>query len=184
MTATTSTCLKNRPHALYRFYDAHDRLLYVGLTANPGSRWQAHSHDKPWWAQVARVTVEHFDGREEVEAAEVAAIKTEKPLHNVAHNPNCDPLRRKVPVNRGTVAHDEPRLTVAQAADRFRVSASTIRRYFDDGLLNGGVLGGRHRRISLASLDALTRTLDLPLGPERVAALDALRRRNRGEDNG
>ena len=74
---------------LYRFFDADDRLLYVGIAGNPGRRFHQHANGpdgKPWWSHVARSTMEHFDTREEAAAAEVAAIVTEHPLHNVAHN--------------------------------------------------------------------------------------------------
>jgi hypothetical protein len=77
----------SRRHVLYRFWDCDDQLLYVGLTANPGSRWKAHGVEKPWWIDVARVTVEHFASRAEAEAAEATAIKTEGPLYNVRHVP-------------------------------------------------------------------------------------------------
>lgn len=70
---------------LYRFYDQNERLLYVGISGNPGRRFHEHSKDKGWWAQVARSTMEHHPTREEAAAAEVAAIITERPLHNIVH---------------------------------------------------------------------------------------------------
>lgn len=73
-------------HALYRFYDSTGQLLYVGITLDPGSRWKAHSKEKPWWHDVAQVTVETHDGRAAVLEAERAAILAEKPVHNVVHN--------------------------------------------------------------------------------------------------
>lgn len=74
------------PHALYRFFAADDALLYVGITCDVGKRWDRHSREKPWWTDVARSTVEHFESREAVLAAEEKAIRTEKPKHNVRHN--------------------------------------------------------------------------------------------------
>lgn len=73
-------------HALYRFYDTTDQLLYVGITADPGSRWRSHAHEKPWWQHVAKITVETHPDRTTVLEAERAAIVTEKPLHNIVHN--------------------------------------------------------------------------------------------------
>ncbi len=73
-------------NALYRFYDVVGQLLYVGVTADPGTRWKAHSKDKPWWIDVTRVTVEHHPSREAVLEAERSAIVAEKPLHNIVHN--------------------------------------------------------------------------------------------------
>lgn len=74
------------PHALYRFFAADESLLYVGITCDVGRRWDRHSRDKPWWTEMARSTVEHFDTREAVLAAEEAAIRAEKPRYNIRHN--------------------------------------------------------------------------------------------------
>lgn len=82
-------------HALYRFFDAGNRLLYIGLTLDPGSRWKGHARDKPWWLDVHTVTIEHFPDRPSVERAEKAAIKAEAPRHNVVHNrPTAGPSPR------------------------------------------------------------------------------------------
>ena len=71
------------PCAVYRFYDAEDRLLYVGVTSSLGVRFGAHSR-RDWWSDVARNTVEWYDTRAEALAVEMRAIDTEAPLHNVA----------------------------------------------------------------------------------------------------
>ena len=59
-------------------------LLYVGIAGNPGRRFQEHAGTKPWWVQVSWVSVEHYETRTEAEAAETAAIQTERPKYNVA----------------------------------------------------------------------------------------------------
>lgn len=74
----------NQPHVLYRFFDAHGNLLYVGLTVNPGTRWTSHSKDKVWWVDLAMVTVQHFPDFASVRAAEIAAIRHENPRYNIA----------------------------------------------------------------------------------------------------
>lgn len=78
--------LNTRPHALYRFFNSTDVLLYVGITVDPGARFKKHGGDKPWWGQVDRISIEHFATRTEALEAERKAIKEEKPLHNVVHN--------------------------------------------------------------------------------------------------
>jgi len=83
MTATVVAC----HHALYRFYDHREVLLYIGLTMDPATRWKAHSKQKPWWVEVTSIRIEHFPSREAVKAAEIAAIKAELPLYNVVHHP-------------------------------------------------------------------------------------------------
>lgn len=72
--------------ALYRLYDATDALLYVGIASDPKTRWWTHANEKTWWPQVARREVEWFMTRPAAEAAEVAAIVTELPRHNVEHS--------------------------------------------------------------------------------------------------
>lgn len=74
------------PHALYRFYDAADVLLYIGITVHLPARLSRHRDEKEWWRSVARMTVEQFPDRDAVLAAEKAAIRIERPLHNVQHN--------------------------------------------------------------------------------------------------
>ncbi len=82
--------LGSRPHALYRFYDRSDVLLYVGITVDLPTRLGNHQTDKPWWLDVARITGELLPSRREVFAAEQKAIRDEKPLYNVQHNEMVD----------------------------------------------------------------------------------------------
>lgn len=72
---------------LYRFYSSDGTLLYVGITTAGVSRWTHHSKDKPWWLQVDTVRVEHYHSLVELRAAEVVAIRAQRPLHNVTHMP-------------------------------------------------------------------------------------------------
>ena len=81
----------HRQHALYRFYDTDGQLLYVGITLDPGTRWKTHSKDKPWWLEVANVTVEVHSSRGAVIEAERAAIIAEHPKHNIQHNHTSQP---------------------------------------------------------------------------------------------
>lgn len=92
----------SRTHALYRFHNAAGQLLYVGITLNPSQRWAQHRDDKPWWHEVADITVETHPSRTAVLDAERHAIATERPLYNVVHNqgrhlastrPNTAPAR-------------------------------------------------------------------------------------------
>jgi len=78
--------LNGRRHALYRFFDASDVLLYVGITVDIGARFKKHRGDKPWWDQVDHIGIQKFPSRREAEDAERKAIKEEQPLYNVVHN--------------------------------------------------------------------------------------------------
>lgn len=69
---------------LYRAFDSDDALLYVGATTKPGQRLYAHGHDKDWWTEVDRITLEHFPTREDAFAAESQAIDLEQPRYNLS----------------------------------------------------------------------------------------------------
>ncbi|NIL57102.1 GIY-YIG nuclease family protein [Salinispora arenicola] len=71
---------------LYRFFAVDGTLLYIGVTGTPRARWSHHSKTKDEWRRVDTIKVEHLDSREELEAAEKAAIKAERPLWNLIHN--------------------------------------------------------------------------------------------------
>lgn len=86
-----------RTHALYRFYDTDGNLLYVGITLNPAHRWKQHAHDKPWWHQIATISVQTYPNREAVLEAERAAIIAERPRHNIVHNRGTATDPRPVP---------------------------------------------------------------------------------------
>jgi predicted GIY-YIG superfamily endonuclease len=75
------------PTTLYRLYNSQDRLLYIGIAGNPGRRFQQHRGDKPWWGEVSRTELEHYADRDQAAAAELEAIRDEKPLYNVVGAP-------------------------------------------------------------------------------------------------
>lgn len=72
--------------ALYRYYDAADVLLYVGMTGDLAERELEHIRDSTWMDFAARSTIERFPTRSEAEDAERDAIRDEAPLFNIAHN--------------------------------------------------------------------------------------------------
>lgn len=71
---------------LYRFFDAQDDLLYVGISMNFASRIRSHKSERDWFTQIASITLEHYETREAAVEAEKQAITQECPRHNVAHN--------------------------------------------------------------------------------------------------
>lgn len=79
--------LPAKPHALYRFYDRTDVLLYVGISLDLPARLRKHKRDKPWWLEIANITIEPHESRADALAAEAIAIETERPLYNDQHNP-------------------------------------------------------------------------------------------------
>lgn len=75
----------DRKTSLYRHYDAAGRLLYVGISFSAITRTAQHAAYSPWWDDVARMDVERFSSRAEAEAAEIVAIREERPLFNKRH---------------------------------------------------------------------------------------------------
>ena len=71
--------------SLYRCYDEHGALLYVGVARSFILRLRQHE-GKTWWLDVADVKVEHFASREDALRAEAIAISSEGPAYNVAQN--------------------------------------------------------------------------------------------------
>lgn len=78
--------------SLYRLYDRNGNLLYIGISNDPAKRFNSHrwAKYKAWRHDIATYTAEWLDTREEAEAAEIAAIRSERPLHNRMHHPDCD----------------------------------------------------------------------------------------------
>jgi DNA-directed RNA polymerase subunit RPC12/RpoP/predicted GIY-YIG superfamily endonuclease len=75
---------RRRPTSLYRLFNKAGELLYIGIAGNVGRRMGEHS-EKPWWLEVASITVEHHPRRILAELAEREAIKAEHPRYNVQH---------------------------------------------------------------------------------------------------
>jgi hypothetical protein len=72
---------------LYRLYDEHDFLLYVGVSLSTFRRLSEHAQGKGWWQQVRKITLEPQSSRAGALAAEARAILEECPLYNIAGQP-------------------------------------------------------------------------------------------------
>ena len=68
---------------LYRHYAADDTLLYAGISITALYRLHQHKKASDWFHLISKITLEHFDSREEALAAEKAAIQKECPKHNI-----------------------------------------------------------------------------------------------------
>lgn len=69
---------------VYRVFDAHDALLYIGMTNDLTSRLKNHRSTKPWWIDVARVEATQPMGRALAVTVERDSIRDEQPRYNVA----------------------------------------------------------------------------------------------------
>jgi predicted GIY-YIG superfamily endonuclease len=71
--------------ALYRYYDARGRLLYIGITNSVTRRDNQHGTGKRWRSQIATSRVEWFPTRTDALEAERRAIRREHPAFNIQH---------------------------------------------------------------------------------------------------
>lgn len=90
--------------SVYRYYDQHRVLIYVGITKRGIARQSEHNRGREWWPFVTSQEVEHFPSREEAHAREVELIERYTPPFNRQHNPIHEHMRSAY-------------LTVAQSAD-------------------------------------------------------------------
>jgi len=77
-------CAGEERHALYRFYDARENLLYVGITDDPWRRWREHVRIQSWYPQVKHQAVTWYENKAAAEVAEYVAIRCEHPRFNIA----------------------------------------------------------------------------------------------------
>lgn len=82
--------------ALYRYWDADDRLIYVGITGDLHYRENSHICGSSWMVFVARSAVERFSTRHAALDAERVAITSERPLFNSKHNEGAEAVQRVV----------------------------------------------------------------------------------------
>lgn len=87
---------RGKPTTLYRFFDADGKLLYIGITEVGAMRFGGHRGTKHWWWEVANITTEHFECRDDALDAEADAIRAESPQYNVVHN-GPQPAQPRIP---------------------------------------------------------------------------------------
>jgi predicted GIY-YIG superfamily endonuclease len=129
--------LTNRSHVLYRMYDSARQLLYVGITFDPRTRWKAHGEDKAWWTDVSSIDVQHFTSRTAADRAERRAIRSDRPLYNVAHS--ARPTTGSPLKNRNVRMDDRTWFSASRVAELRGTSASDLLR----SLLRGFVTRNR-----------------------------------------
>ena len=70
---------------LYRHFDGEGRLLYVGISLSAVTRLAQHKLSSKWFDDIATVTIEKYEDREQAQTAEREAIRKEKPVYNIHH---------------------------------------------------------------------------------------------------
>lgn len=69
--------------AVYRHFDAHGVLLYVGSSTTPEHRNAVHRSRAHWANSIDRIDVEWFDTIAKAQSIERLAIINERPKHNI-----------------------------------------------------------------------------------------------------
>lgn len=126
------SCVPGRT-CLYRHFGREGELLYVGISLSPTYRLSQHRIGSPWFEQIANITVEWFETRQEALDAERAAIIAEQPMFNTVH-------KRRQPDDLSDLAQQSaddltvrfvryrPSYTVDEAAKATNIKASALRR--------------------------------------------------------
>ncbi|MFM9780438.1 GntR family transcriptional regulator [Streptomyces scabiei] len=184
--------------ALYRLYDSHGVLLYIGATNNPVARWSKHAADKPWWGDVSRQEIEWHGDRPAALKAEKSAIREEQPKYNSEHTapgaPDvedtdwgyraiADDLTARI--DRGEFLPGQPIPTVADLMVGYRVARQTVRSAVAVLVRNGSVetrgrrgtfvLGGVGRTVAVpvTDPDQTAKILLQSMRPDQILALVA-----------
>lgn len=74
------------PAAVYRLWNAHGELLYVGSAFDPDRRCKSHQK-KTWWPEVVRRTEEWHSSRGTAYVEELKAIAVERSKYNEMGTP-------------------------------------------------------------------------------------------------
>lgn len=127
---------------LYRHFDKDDILLYVGISLSTVNRLSQHREVSPWFDQITRVTIEHYQSRQEALAMERQAIKNEKPKFNLRNNKevkdifDSERIRQSRIYSLQKIVNFEFLYSVDEAAAALNVGRMQVVRLIDDGKLS------------------------------------------------
>lgn len=121
--------------ALYRYFDADGRLLYLGITNDPSRRDQAHKSKSKytWYPLAASREVKWYATRSEAEAAETAALAAEQPPWNTKGTAGTSDEARQA--QRARRCAEERYRTVRVPVGRPAEAAKVLRKAMTDGEL-------------------------------------------------
>lgn len=126
---------------VYRYFNQAGELLYVGVTAEPYTRWTQHRRLREWSHEVTHVSLEQFAYEDLAYAHERKVIRAEAPRYNV----------------KSTEAHDaEMTERMASARRRKRESVERVSPLTPNGRTDG-LTDGRSTPTSDESCTYVTR---------------------------
>ena len=68
--------------SVYRAFNIHGVLLYVGSTTNPPQRIRGHMTTTRWWPEVVRIDMEPYATEQQARRAEAEAIRDQPGIYN------------------------------------------------------------------------------------------------------
>jgi excinuclease UvrABC nuclease subunit len=115
---------------LYRHFDKDGQVLYVGISLSAIQRLAQHREVSFWFDDIAKITIERFQSRQDALKAERDAIQAENPKHNVRLKRDT----RELPTSREIdetklvrqVVTYKPVYTFKEAAEILNVGTRTI----------------------------------------------------------
>jgi excinuclease UvrABC nuclease subunit len=132
---------------LYRHYNGEGQLIYVGCSLSSVARLAQHREHSHWFSNIARVTIQRFETRQEALAEETRAIRSEHPLYNKHHNHNPPPpsnaQESKDQITRQVVFR--PMYKIEDAAAVLEIGPTAVKRAVEQGLLGSVQMGGYAR---------------------------------------
>jgi GIY-YIG catalytic domain-containing protein len=99
---------ESEPNQIYRHFNAEGELLYVGISLSAIVRLAGHRNKSEWFDKIARVEIENLPNRSAALKAELLAIKTEKPKHNLSGKPEFRPKPQNPPKTSFTLDKVKP----------------------------------------------------------------------------
>jgi hypothetical protein len=81
----SSTSAIAAPTSVYKYFDEHGTLIYVGITKRSIGR-QAEHTTKEWWPFVVQQEIEHYADRQTAATRESDLIRSFSPPFNKVHN--------------------------------------------------------------------------------------------------
>lgn len=109
-------------HVLYRHFDSHGTLLYVGISQwrQRKTRQTTHACQARWWAFVERTEFEDYDDEKPAREAERTAIAQEKPIFNLDRNgtPGAQRKRELTYIRSRICQHEHLAVALPEGAPR------------------------------------------------------------------
>lgn len=144
---------------LYRHFDKDDQLLYVGVSLSTVVRLSQHREYSKWYDEIARVTIQNYDTRDEALEAETQAIRNENPKYNIKKTKikeklieqNTQIIKQKIEESKKDIMKRVVKFDMIYSVDdlenELRISKMTIKKMIEDKKM-GAIVFSKIRKTS------------------------------------